>query len=52
MLGVYNYRADHLKEAVALALTNPNVSKALNLMTGCLSDPIGLLELQVIVICS
>ena len=48
VLGVYNYRADHLNEAVTLASSSEYFSKALNVLKGCVSSPIGLSELQVI----
>ena len=46
-LGIYNYRADHLKKAVQLAATSEHVFQALSIIKGCVSSPIGLAELQV-----
>ena len=54
-LGVYNYRAEHLKQAVALATaTSPRgeFSQVINLLKGCLSEPISLPELKVVIKCA
>ena len=47
-LGIYNYRSEHLQTAVQLAATSPLVFQALSIIKGCVSDPIGLNELQVL----
>ena len=51
-LGVYNYRAEHLKQAVALATDTSSkgeFSQVINLLKTCLSEPISLPELKVFV---
>ena len=45
--GVYNYRSEHLKQAVDLATSNDYVLSSLELLKKCLSQPITLLELKV-----
>ena len=45
--GVYNYRSEHLKQAVDLATSNDYVLSSLGLLKKCLSQPITLLELKV-----
>ena len=45
--GVYNYRSEHLKQAVDLATNNDYVLSSLELLKKCLSQPITLLELKV-----
>ena len=45
--GVYNYRSEHLKQAVDLATSNDYVLSSLELLKTCLSQPITLLELKV-----
>ena len=51
-LGVYNYRAEHLKQAVGLATATSSkgeFSQVINLLKGCLSEPISLPELKVVI---
>ena len=45
--GVYNYRSEHLKQAVDLATSNDYVLSSLELLKTCLSQPITLFELKV-----
>ena len=45
--GVYNYRSEHLKQAVDLATSNDYVLSSLELLKKCLSQPITLFELKV-----
>ena len=44
---MYNYRSEHLKQAVDLATSNDYVLSSLELLKKCLSQPITLLELKV-----
>ena len=45
--GVYNYRSEHLKQAVDLATSNDYILSSLELLKTCLSQPITLFELKV-----